>query len=144
MTAAIYARVSTQDQHCELQLHDLRGYAERSGWPVVEYIEHASGKAGSKRPVLAQLLKDARMKRFDCVLVWKIDRMGRSVGDFITNLLELDRAGIRFLCPSQAIDTDQRNPFAKAMMHLMAVFAELERDLIVERDNAGVAEYHRA
>lgn len=145
MNAAIYARVSTLDQNCAMQLTDLRAHCERNQWPpAVEYIENASGKAGSRRPVLKKLLQDAQSRKFDAVLVWKMDRFGRSTIDVITNIQELERAGIRFLSPSQAIDTDQRNPFAKAMMHLMAVFAELERDIIAERVNAGVQEYRRS
>src|ERR1035438_5303433 len=81
---AIYARVSTQDQHCELQLSELRAYCQRSGWAdVVEYVEKVSGKAGQKRPQLEQLLADARLKKIDVVLVWKIDRFGRSVQEFV-------------------------------------------------------------
>jgi putative DNA-invertase from lambdoid prophage Rac len=144
MNAAIYARVSTIDQHCAMQLTDLRAHCERNGWPTVEYVENASGKAGSRRPVLKQLLKDAQARKFDTALVWKMDRFGRSTIDVITNIQELERAGVRFVVPSQGIDTDQRNPFAKAMMHLMAVFAELERDIIAERVNAGVQEYRRS
>lgn len=145
MQAAIYARVSTTDQHCDLQLTDLRAHCERNGWPAAaEYIENASGKAGSRRPVLKRLLQDAQSRKFDAVLVWKMDRFGRSTIDVITNIQELERAGVRFVVPSQGIDTDQRNPFAKAMMHLMAVFAELERDIIAERVSAGVQEYRRA
>ncbi len=144
MIAGIYARVSTTDQHCDLQLFDLRAFCERNQWQILEYLETGSGRAGARRPVLKQLMKDAHARKFDAVLVWKIDRFGRSLIDFLDNVQELDRAGVRFLAPSQSIDTDQRNPFAKAMMQLMAVFAELERSLIIERVLAGVSEYKRA
>lgn len=144
MNAAIYARVSTVDQNCAMQLSDLRFHCERNQWPAVEYVENASGKAGSRRPVLKQLLQDAQARKFDVVLVWKMDRFGRSTVDVINNIQELDRAGVRFVAPNQAIDTDIRNPFQKAMMHLMVIFAELERDLIAERVNAGVQEYRRS
>lgn len=144
MTAAIYARVSTEDQHCEMQLAELRGYAQRQGWEVVEYVEKASGKAGSKRPVLDKLLDDARMKRFDALLVWKLDRFGRSLKHIIENVETLNAAGIRFLAPSQGIDTDQRNPMGKFLMHIIGAFAELERELIKERVNSGIQEYARA
>lgn len=144
MIAAVYARVSTIDQNCAMQLSELRAFCERHGWQIVEYVEHASGKAGSRRPVLKQLLDDAKARKFEAVLCWKIDRFGRSLIDFLDNILTLDRAGVRFLAPSQSIDTDTRNPFAKAMMQLMAVFAELERALIVERTFAGVQEYRRS
>lgn len=143
VTAAIYARVSTQDQKCDLQLTELRGFAERMGWAIVEYIEKASGKAGSKRPMLDKLLADAQLRRFDVVLVWKMDRFGRSLQHLIENVRILSQLGIRFIAPSQSIDTDQRSPMGKLIMHLMGAFAEFERDLIVERVRAGVAEARR-
>jgi DNA invertase Pin-like site-specific DNA recombinase len=140
MTAAIYARVSTEDQDCSMQLSELRGYCERSGWPVVEYIEKASGKAGSKRPQLQKLMADARMKRFDVVLVWKLDRFGRSLHHLIENVQALDNCGIRFIAPTQGIDTDNRSPVGKLLLHIMGAFAEFERSLIVERVRTGVKE----
>jgi putative DNA-invertase from lambdoid prophage Rac len=144
MTAAIYARVSTEDQSCALQLTELRGYVERSGWTGVEYVETASGKAGGKRPVLDRLLQDARLKKFDVVLVWKLDRFGRSLQHLIENVQTLDSAGIRFIVPSQNIDTDTKSPMGKFLMHIFGAFAEFERDLIVERVRAGVKEAQRA
>ncbi len=144
MHAAIYARVSTKDQHCEMQLTELREYVARQGWRPIEYVEKASGKAGSRRPVLAQLLTDARLKKFDVVAVWKIDRFGRSLSNFVENVLTLDQAGVRFVCPMQGIDTDRRGPLSKLLMNMLAVFAEFERDLIVDRVRAGVAEARRA
>jgi putative DNA-invertase from lambdoid prophage Rac len=78
MRAAIYARVSTEDQDCEIQLTNLRGYVKRWDWPAAaEYIEKLSGKERGKRPELDRLMSDARMKRIDVVLVWKMDRFGR-------------------------------------------------------------------
>jgi putative DNA-invertase from lambdoid prophage Rac len=142
---ALYARVSTADQHCDMQLTEMRADAERRGWKVAaEYIEHASGKAGARRPQQQKLLKDAAERKFDAVMVWKMDRFGRSLDDFVQNVCRLDGAGVRFLVPSQGIDTDQRNPMAKAMMQLMMVFAELERSLIAERVSSGLQEYRRA
>jgi DNA invertase Pin-like site-specific DNA recombinase len=124
-----------------MQLSELRGYVERSGWePAVEYIEKASGKAGSKRPQLARLMNDARMKRFDCVLVWKLDRFGRSLHHLIENVTALDESGIRFLAPSQGIDTDNKSPVGRLLLHIMGAFAEFERALIVERVKTGVSE----
>jgi DNA invertase Pin-like site-specific DNA recombinase len=143
MIAAIYARVSTEDQKCDLQLTELRGYVERSGWKAIEYVETASGKAGGKRPVLDRLLQDARLKKFDFVLVWKLDRFGRSLQHLIENVQTLDSAGIRFIVPSQNIDTDTKSPMGKFLMHIFGAFAEFERDLIVERVRAGVAEAQR-
>jgi DNA invertase Pin-like site-specific DNA recombinase len=144
MIPVIYARVSTEDQHCEMQLSELRAYVERCGWPAaVEYIEKASGKAGSKRPVLKRLLDDARLKKFDCVLVWKLDRFGRSLHHLIENVQLLDDHGIRFVSPSQGIDTDNRSPVGRLLLHMMAAFAEFERSLIVERVRTGVKEAQR-
>ena len=141
--AAIYARVSTVDQHCEMQLTELGAFAERMCWQRIDYVEKASGKAGSKRPVLAQLLADARMRKFDTVLVWKLDRFGRSLSHLVENIQTLDQMGIRFMAPSQSIDTDRKNPMSKLIIHLLGAIAEFERDLIAERVAAGVAQYKR-
>lgn len=140
----IYARVSTDDQRCEMQLTELREYAARSGWTVAdEYIE--KGYSGSKddRPALMRLMKDANMKRFSAVIVWKLDRFGRSVRQLVTNVQRLDELGVRFLVPSQSIDTDHKSPTGRLMMHILAAMAEFERDLIRERVNAGLTDYRR-
>jgi DNA invertase Pin-like site-specific DNA recombinase len=143
MKAAIYARVSTQDQHCAMQLTELRSYVERMGWDAVEYIEKASGKAGAKRPELERLMADATSRKVDIVLVWKLDRFGRSVQEFVDRVLQLDRAGVRFIAATQGIDTDKSSPAGKLLMHILAAIAEFERDLIRERVKAGVAEAQR-
>lgn len=143
MQAAIYARVSTADQHCELQLTELRAYVKRQGWQAVEYVEKASGKAGSRRPQLERLMKDAADRRIDVVLVWKLDRFGRSVQEFTNRVLELDRVGVRFVAVTQGIDTDKASPAGKLLMNILASIAEFERDLIQERVKAGVKEAQR-
>ena len=80
LRAAIYARVSTQDQNCELQVRELREYAGRRGWNLVgEYVDTGWSGAKASRPQLDQLMKDSAMRRFDAVIVWKLDRFGRSV-----------------------------------------------------------------
>lgn len=144
MQAAIYARVSTVDQNCDMQLTELRAYVARQGWLSVEYMEKASGKAGSKRPELERLLADARLRKFDIVLVWKLDRFGRSLRHLVENIQTLDAAGVRFIAPNQNIDTDVRSPMGRFMIHLFAAFAEFEHSLMMERVNAGVGEYKRA
>jgi putative DNA-invertase from lambdoid prophage Rac len=144
MIAAIYARVSTEDQHCELQLAELGGFAARSGWDTAQYIDKLSGKAGVRRPQLEKLLADARLRKFDIVLVWKLDRFSRSLQDLMSQVETLDRAGVRFIVPSMNIDTDQKSPMGRFIIHMFGAFAEFERALIVERVNAGVAEYMRA
>jgi DNA invertase Pin-like site-specific DNA recombinase len=140
-TAAIYVRVSTQDQKHDMQLTELRGYVARMGWTAVEYAEKQSSV--KHRPVLERLMADARLRKFDVVVVWKLDRFARSMKQFVSNVLELDQAGVRFVAPNQGIDTDKQNPLGKFIMHILAAFAELERDMIVERVRAGVAEAQR-
>jgi DNA invertase Pin-like site-specific DNA recombinase len=142
MKAAIYARVSTADQFCQMQLTELRGFAERMGWATVEYVEKASTRG--KRPVFDALMAEAKMRRFDVVLVWKLDRFGRSVRQLVENIQALDQLGIRFVAPSQSIDTDQKNPTGRLLMHILAAVAEFERDLIRERVMGGITEYKRA
>jgi putative DNA-invertase from lambdoid prophage Rac len=144
MLAAIYARVSTTDQDCAMQLSELRGYVKRMGWDPVEYVEQASGKAGSKRPVLAKLMRDANEKRFDVLVVWKLDRFGRSLQELIASVQKLDNRGIRFVVPTQGIDTNNESPTGRLLLHVMGAFAEYERTLIIERVKAGVAEAKRA
>lgn len=140
MICAIYARVSTEDQHCQMQLTDGHGMAERNGWEIVEYIDMESTR--NRRPELERLLKDAKARKFDIVWCWKLDRFGRSAKELLTNTELLDLAGIRFI--SGVIDTDKRSPMAKLTFTMLAAFAEFERDLIRERTMAGSAEYRRA
>lgn len=144
MIAAIYARVSTATQHTENQLPELHEFAGRNKWETVEYIEHASAKAGSKRPVLAQLLADAKEGKFQVVLVLRIDRFGRSLVDFLQHVRKLNDLGIRFIATSQMIDTDKHSPVGTLIMQVLAVIAEFERALIVERIREGVSEYEAA
>jgi putative DNA-invertase from lambdoid prophage Rac len=139
---AIYARVSTYDQRCEMQLKELREYAARAGWDIAtECIDHGYSGSKAERPALTKLMKDANMKRFAAVVVWKLDRFGRSVNQLVQNIRRLDELGIRFLVPSQSIDTDQKSPTGRLMMHILAAMAEFERDLIRERVNAGLTDY---
>ena len=80
MKIAIYARVSTLDQNCEVQRNELREYAERQKWDIFqEYVDHGISGTKASRPALKRLMDDARLKRFDAVVVWKLDRFGRSL-----------------------------------------------------------------
>ena len=140
MRIAIYCRVSTTDQNCELQLRELRDYAGRQEWQVFqEYVDHGVSGAKAVRPALGRLMADARLKRFDAVLVWKIDRFGRSLTQLIDNVRMLDSYGVRFIAVTQGIDTDQRNPCGRLLLHILASLAEFERETILERVRAGVA-----
>src|ERR1700737_3206636 len=98
MKAVIYARVSTIDQSCEMQLLELREYAARRGWQIAgEYVDTGWSGARDNRPELDRLMRDARVRRFDTVLVWKLDRWGRSVAHCIRSIQELASLGIRFV-----------------------------------------------
>jgi DNA invertase Pin-like site-specific DNA recombinase len=140
MRAAIYARVSTDDQDCALQLDALRLYCASRKWEIArEYVDE--GWSGSKlaRPQLMALKAAAGARQFDVVAVWKLDRWGRSTVDAIQGIQELVAAGVRWIAVTQNLDTDQSNPMARFMLHVMAAFAELEREMIRERVKAGMA-----
>jgi putative DNA-invertase from lambdoid prophage Rac len=138
MRTAIYARVSTSDQNCELQLAELRQFVARHGWEVAaEYIDTLSGSKAS-RPALDRLMTAAQRREFDAVLVWKLDRFGRSVLHLSQQLASLASYGVRFISTTQGLDTDASNPCAKLMLTLLAGVAEFERELIVERTVAGI------
>jgi DNA invertase Pin-like site-specific DNA recombinase len=139
MIVAIYARVSTSDQSCDMQLHALREYVTRQGWQVFqEYVDTGFSGAVASRPRLDQLFRDARLQKFEGVLVWKLDRWGRSVAHSVKSIQELVSLGIRFLSPTESIDTGADSPMSKFLMHLFAAFAEMERGIIRERVCAGV------
>jgi len=139
MRVALYARVSTIDQNCDLQLRELREYCAARKWEVAgEYVDTGWSGVKATRPELSRLMEDARKRRFDAVLVWKLDRWGRSVADSIRGIQELVSLEVRFIAVTQNIDTDQSNPMARFLLHIMAAFAELERELIRERTIAGV------
>lgn len=127
-----------------MQLKELREYCARQGWNIVEYVDTGwSGKLDS-RPQLNKLRADARLHRFDVVCVWKLDRWGRSVVNCIETIQELTSLKIRFVAITQNIDTEESNPMARFILHIMAAFAELERELIRERVIAGIkAAKHR-
>ncbi len=136
---ALYARVSTQDQNCEMQVRELREYAARRGWQVnAEYVDTGWSGAKASRPQLDRLMKDARQRRFDAVLVWKLDRWGRSLVASLQSVQELASMGVRFVAITQNIDTDQSNPMSRFMLHIFGAFAEFEREMIRERTLAGV------
>jgi DNA invertase Pin-like site-specific DNA recombinase len=135
-TAALYARVSTGDQHPESQLLDLRALAKQRGLEIArEYTDVISG-AKAKRPGLDRLLSDARRGQFDVVLVAAFDRVARSVRHFLEVLDELNHLGIEFISLRENIDTG--GPLGRAIVVIVGAIAELERNLIVERIKAGM------
>lgn len=142
---ALYARVSTTDQNCDLQLRELREYCERRGWTIAgEYVDKGLSGSRASRPELDRMMQDAMEHRVECVLVWKLDRFGRSVLNLAQALLKLDSAGVRFIAVTQGIDTDQRNPTSRLLLNILAAVAEFEREMIRERVKSGMnAAKHR-
>ena len=109
------------------------------GWQVAgEFIDKGVSGTKASRPALDRLMSEARLRRFDTVLTWKIDRWGRSVVDSIRSIQELVSLGIRFIAITQNIDTDESNPMSRFFLHVMSAFAEMEVSLIRERTIAGV------
>jgi putative DNA-invertase from lambdoid prophage Rac len=144
MNIAIYGRVSTDGQSTDLQVSELTAYVGRMSWAIAEtYLDKGVSGTKDKRPALDKLMDDARLRRFDAVLVWKLDRFGRSLSQLVHNVQLLDGYGVRFISLTENVDTDIKSPTGRLMLHLFAAFAEFERNLIVERVRAGVAEAQR-
>jgi DNA invertase Pin-like site-specific DNA recombinase len=137
--AAIYVRVSTDKQTVENQVRELRQIAERRGWEVVEQYSDA-GISGSKgrdgRPGLDLMLSDAKRRKFDVVMAWAIDRLGRSLVDLLHTIQELEAAGVDLYLDQQSIDTT--TPMGKLMFQVTGAFAEFERGMIRQRIHAGL------
>jgi DNA invertase Pin-like site-specific DNA recombinase len=135
---ALYARVSTlNNQDPEMQLSELREYAERRGWQIVEEFTD-QGVSGCKesRPALNRLMADACRRRFDAILVWKIDRFGRSLKHLVNALAELAALGVAFI--SLRDNLDLSTPSGRLMFQIIGAMAEFERALIQERVRAGL------
>ena len=139
MRCALYARVSTSDQNNSVQIAELTAYASARKWEILEV--HQDQMSGSKatRPGLTAILDAARARKIDVVLVWKLDRFGRSVKDLLLNIQILESAGVRFIATTQGIDTDHSNPVSRFTLQILAAVAELEREMIRERIGAGIA-----
>jgi DNA invertase Pin-like site-specific DNA recombinase len=136
----IYLRVSTTDQTTDNQRLDLERVAAQRGWDVVEtYIDHGiSGSKGrDKRPAFDKLCKDATNGKLDLVAAWSIDRLGRSLQHVVTFLNELSAMSVDLYLHQQSVDSS--TPGGKAMLSMCAVFAEFERNMIIERVTAGMA-----
>jgi len=138
LRAAIYARVSTTDQTNAIQIRELKEYVERRGWELTNVYQDQMSGAKASRPGLDQLVADARRRKFDIVVVWKLDRFGRSLVHCVSGIQELASLGIRFIATSQGLDTDESNPASKLLLHILAAVAQFERELIRERVSAGM------
>ena len=135
---AIYARVSTHDQQTlPMQLEAMRAYAERKGWQIASTVEEV-GSGAKTRPRREQLLRAARRREIDVIVVWRLDRWGRSLVDLIATLQELTALKVGFISLSEALDLT--TPSGRAFAGMLAVFAEFERDILRDRVKAGIAQ----
>jgi len=135
--AALYGRVSTLDQSCEVQLQDLRRFASQRFTPYREYIDTGVSGVQRHRPQLDALMRDARKRLFDVVLVWKFDRFARSLKHLIESLDEFSSLGIDFVSYTEGVDTT--TPTGQLLFHIVGAVAQFERDLFAERVRAGMA-----
>lgn len=139
--AGLYARVSTNDQQTiPLQMRALREYAARRGWAVALQVREI-GSGASARELREKIVEAARRRQIDVVLVWRLDRWGRSVTDLLATLQELEHLGVGFVSLTEALDLT--TPAGRAMAGLLAVFAEFEREILRERVRAGLAHARR-
>lgn len=157
MRVALYARVSTKrkgavvseyEQNPLVQLEPMRKYCEAQGWEIVkdrgpyedpevtDYFDRRSG-VDRTRPAFGRLMQDAAKKRFDVVMVWKFDRMGRDTVHLIQTVDALDAAGVKFVSLTEKLDTTA--PLGRMMFTLIAALAQFEREVIQERIQAGIA-----
>ena len=135
--AAIYARVSTPDQHVETQLYDLRKLAAQRGFEVVrEYCDRGISGSKTKRPGLDSMMADARRGEFACLLVAAFDRVARSTKDFLQIVDELNDLSVEFVSARESVDSSTAQ--GKMFITMISGFAELEKSLIVERIKAGM------
>jgi DNA invertase Pin-like site-specific DNA recombinase len=138
--AALYVRVSTDQQTVENQVRELQKVAERRGWTVVaEYRDEgiSGAKGRDNRPGLDAMLKDASRRRFDVVMAWAVDRLGRSLSDLLGTIEHMEACGVDLYIDQQSIDTT--TPTGKLLFHITGAFAEFERTMIQQRVHAGLA-----
>ena len=135
--AGLYARVSTDDQQTlSMQNRAMREYAARRGWTITLQVREVNSGA-ARREAREKVIEAARRREIDLVLVWRLDRWGRSVTDLLATLQELEHLGVGFVSLTEALDLT--TPAGRAMAGLLAIFAEFERENLRERTRAGLA-----
>ncbi len=137
--AAIYSRVSTSMQNAENQVRELERVAQQRGWEIAGTYEDkgiSGAKGRDQRPALDRLHQDAARGGFDVIMAWSVDRLGRSLHQLVGFMAEIGQLGVALYLHQQALDTS--TPAGKAMLNMCGVFAEFEREMIVERVNAGL------
>jgi len=134
----LYARVSTHDQQTlPLQMRAMQEYAARRGWTIAAQIKEV-GSGAAERELREKLMAAARRREIDIVLVWRLDRWGRSLVDLVVTLKELAELDVGFVSLTEALDLT--TPTGRAMAGLLSVFAEFEHEILRERIRAGIAE----
>jgi putative DNA-invertase from lambdoid prophage Rac len=137
LRVGLYARVSTHDQQTlPLQIHAMLDFAAKRNWTIAVQIKEV-GSGAAQRELRATLIAAARRREIDVVLVWRLDRWGRSVADLVSTLQELQHLSVGFVSLTEALDLT--TPAGRAMAGLLAVFAEFEREILRERVRAGLA-----
>jgi DNA invertase Pin-like site-specific DNA recombinase len=139
MNTAIYIRVSTDGQTTASQEHELRNYCERRGWRELHIFADQISGAKFVRPGLDALMAAVRAARVERVVVFKLDRLGRSLPHLALILDELQRHGVALIATSQGIDTSNSNPVGRLQLNVLMAVAQFEREIIRERVNAGLA-----
>lgn len=138
MRVALYARVSTHDQQTlPLQLKAMREYVKKRKWTLVLQVKEI-GSGSKERTQREELVKSARRREIDVILVWRLDRWGRSLADLVVTLKELKDLGIGFISLTEALDLTTSS--GRAMAGMLAVFAQFEHEIICERVKAGIAQ----
>ena len=136
-TVGIYARVSTDRQTVDMQIHELKEYIKRRGWNLYrEFIDQGYSGSDTKRPAFQDMMNEAKKRKFDVLLVWKLDRLSRSMKDLVMVLNELGGLGIDFVSYDNNLDTS--TPTGKLVFHVIGAVAEFEKDIIKERVKAGL------
>ena len=123
MRAAIYARVSTVDQEPENQLQELRRYVEARAWTAAEYVDRGVSGAKDRRPALDTLIRDAKRRRFDVLVCWRLDRLGRNLRHLVTLLDDLQALGIGFVTLCEGIDTT--TPAGRLQLHVLSAISQV-------------------
>ena len=137
LRAAVYARVATLDQEPENQLAELRRYVQARGWTGTEYVDRGVSGAKDRRPGLDRLVADAKRRRFDVLVCWRLDRLGRNLRHLILLLDDLQAIGVDFVSLAEGIDAT--TPAGRLQLHILGAIAEFERARTVERVKAGLA-----
>ena len=140
MRAALYARVSTDQQTCENQLADLRAYVAARSWTAVEFIDEGVSGAKDRRPALDRLVADAKRRKVDTVVVWRLDRLGRSLKHLVTLLDELQALGVGFVSLGEGIDL--QTPAGRLQLHVLAALSDYAGPGIMQSSAASLRLRH--